>query len=248
MSARNPFREPRPERVPYVTFALCFFSAALCMGWWLTGAHPDTWGHVSPERLWSGDLGGLITTTFLHAPPLQNPFHLIFNLLWMARLGAVAERVLGRLEFAVFCGLASVLSTGSELAFSQAGSIGLSGVVYALFGLAWAARRSVSAFQLVATQDTVNYMVGWFFLCIALTMFGNWNVANVAHGAGLIFGGAVGWLFLSDPIPVRFKAAAAAALALLTVLTVLSVTYLPWSPRWQYWRATAGNTVPLIPE
>jgi membrane associated rhomboid family serine protease len=244
LSAHNPFRNPRPDRVSYVTYFICSLSAALSLAWWATGGHDNTWGHMTPERIWGGDYGGLLTTTFLHANPMENPvfiMHLIFNLLWIVKLGSVAERVLGRLEFAVFCGVAGLVASGAELAMTGNGSVGLSGIVYALFGLAWAGRRTISAFQLVTDQSTVNYMIGWFFLCVFLTYAGSWGVANFAHGGGLLFGGAVGWLFFANPIPVRYKVAASAALAVLATLTVLSVTYLPWSERWQEWHASAGR-------
>ena len=37
-------------------------------------------------------------------------------------------------------------------------------------------------------QGTVQVFIGWFFLCIALTYANVMLVANIAHGAGFLFG------------------------------------------------------------
>ena len=237
MSYRRPFRDGTLNYVPYLTYALAAASAALSVGFWATGMKPGTFGDVPLEKIWGGDWGGLITPTLLHASPLQNPFHLLFNLLWLTRLGPLTERALGRLEFGVFVAFAAILATGPQIAFTSFESVGLSGVVYAIWGLCWAARRSVTAFQLVTTPDTTRYMIGWLILCFVLTAAGTWNVANYAHLGGLLFGVAVGWLFVDRDSAPRYKMAGVVLLALLVTITVLSVTYMPWSARWRVWDA-----------
>ena len=72
------------------------------------------------------------------------------------------------------------------------GGVGLSGVVYGLFGLLWVLSRRDSRFRDAMDRQTVQLMVAWFFLCIVLTITGAWKVANVAHGAGCVASGACG--------------------------------------------------------
>jgi len=114
----------------------------------------------------------------------------------------------------------------------------MSGVVYALLGLTWGARRSLPAFSLIATNDNVRLMLGWIVLTFVLTELGYMRIATGAHVGGLLFGIAVAWLFFEKPLPASRRGAAGVTLALLVLLTILSATYLPWSRRWRVWNAT----------
>ena len=63
------------------------------------------------------------------------------------------------------------------------GGIGLSGVIYGLFGLLWVLSR-YNPDRGAVDPNTDVVFTAWFFLCIVLTYTGSMNVANVAHGAG----------------------------------------------------------------
>ena len=240
MSVRNPFRDPRPSDgggVPYITYAMCAVCVVVSVAFWLTGMRENSWGAVSAERIWGGDYGGLITSTFLHDSPQRNPLHLFFNMLWLVRLGSIIERNMGRLEFGVFCAGAAFTASGVELAVTGNDSIGMSGVVYALFGLMWVSRRTYPAFAQMATSGNARFFIGWLVLCLALTEAHYWDVANFAHIGGLAFGVGVGWLLVEQTAPPRRKAGGAALLAVVVALTACALFYLPWSARWRYWRA-----------
>ena len=219
-----------------MTGITCILCVVLSVGYWLGGTRDNTWGALPAESIWSGGYGGLISTTFLHARLDQNPFHLLFNLLWLGRIGALVERTLGHLEWAVFFLGAAFVASGAELAFFSNDAIGMSGVVYALFGLVWGARRAVPVFGLIATDENVRFFLGWMVLCFVLTLMGMWNIANAAHAGGLLFGLAIAGLFFGKEAPAWKRLAAGAILLVLIGLAVLSVTYLPWSLRWQTWQ------------
>jgi GlpG protein len=239
-----PSGETRPAGAPWLTWLCCALCVVMTAGFHLSGTSREYWGYYPAEAIWDGRYGALITAVFVHGDIL----HLLFNLLWLVRLGDVVERALGHLEWAVFCLAAAFIASGAELAITSNDAIGASGVVYALFGLTWGARRSVPAFALVATDDNVRFMLGWMVLTFVLTTLGLWNIASAAHAGGLLFGLAVAWLFVEKPLPPRRRALAAALLAGLVILAVLSVTWLPWSPRWQVWRGfrqTAPAAAPL---
>jgi len=119
--------------------------------------------------------------------------------------------------------------------FFQTG-IGLSGVVYAMFGYALAARHVEPLYQQIVTKGTIQWLLGWLVLCIVLTLTGTWNVANGAHVAGFLFGYCAGNVFAAQVwvLPSRI------GLALLVVLTVMSAVYMPWSQPWKMRRAISS--------
>jgi hypothetical protein len=68
---------------------------------------------------------------------------------------------------------------------------GMSGVIYGLFGYIWIRGRFDPASGLFLPQTTVTMMIIWFILCAVNVIP---NVANYAHGAGLLLGMAWGYL------------------------------------------------------
>ena len=66
--------------------------------------------------------------------------------------------------------------------------VGLSGIVYGLFGLLWMGRRWHPSMNAVCDPQTSQILLGWFFVCIVLTYANIMPVANIAHGAGFGFG------------------------------------------------------------
>ncbi len=224
----------------YLTALACVLCIALTAGFWLTGRDGPRWGNFPAEVVWGGRYGALLTTTFLHGDIL----HLLFNVLMLQRFGDAVERALGHLEWAVFCIGAGFVASGVELAvFGQTG-IGMSGVVYALFGLCWGARRTVPAFRTVASDDNVRLMLGWIVLTFVLTQMGFLHIANGAHVGGLVFGVTLAGLFVDRNLPAARRALAGAALGAVVVLAVFSVTYLPWNARWRAWKATRPTAAP----
>jgi tetratricopeptide (TPR) repeat protein len=129
----------------------------------------------------------LFTSTLLHGDWL----HLAFNAYWIWHLGRWVENGFGRMWA---LGLGATLAAGSSAAqFAlSGGGIGLSGIVYGLFGFLWVLGRRDPAFRGAVDQSTTQLFVVWFFLCIALTIGGVWNIANVAHGSGAVIGFLVG--------------------------------------------------------
>ncbi len=153
----------------------------------------------------------LLTSALPHA----DYFHLVFNIYWLAHFGKQLEPRLGRLRTA---GLYALLAAGSQAAEYAVfdGGMGLSGVGYGLFGLSWVLSRRHAGMRGAVDQTTALIFVGWFFLCIVLTAVDIWSVANVAHGAGAILGGLVGYAWVAPP-ERRTRHVAAVVLTLLAV-------------------------------
>ncbi len=138
----------------------------------------------------------LLTPMLIHFGIL----HLVFNMLWLYRLGSQIEYIQG---IRVMLGLVVLTQVPGALAqFQLSGPLfgGMSGVVYGLFGFTWMQARYASRGYAVANQDTMLIM-GWFVLC-ATGLVG--HVANAQHALGLVFG-----LLAGTPAYVSFRRSSA---------------------------------------
>ena len=128
-----------------------------------------------------------VTTIFPHGGIL----HIAFNLLWTWQLGCAIEARLGAVKMVGLSLLAALAASGSELLL-QHSPIGLSGLVYAFATFAWARGRHDMRFRGVIDNRTMQFLGGWFLLCIVATGTGMMPVANGAHGGGAIIGFLLG--------------------------------------------------------
>ena len=141
----------------------------------------------SLSEVMRGEVWRLITPIFVHFGLL----HIFFNMLWLNDLGSMIE---GRQSSWHLALLVLGIGVGSNLAqFFVRGAIfgGMSGVIYGLFGYIWIRGRFDPASGLFLPQTTVTMMIIWFILCAVGVIP---NVANYAHGAGLLLGMAWGYL------------------------------------------------------
>jgi len=167
----------------------------------------DTW----PQEPWR-----LFTSCLLHGGWI----HLLFNVIWIFRLGAILEPVLGLVPTIGVYLLLGMTSSGAQWALSG-GGVGLSGIVYGIFGILWVLDRYHPNFRGVVSQETTVLFVVWFFLCIVATEIGAMNIANTAHGVG----GVVGVLIGLTLTPLGMKRAMAwGLLGILTVVIALGAT------------------------
>ncbi len=124
--------------------------------------------------IWSGAYWGLLTSAFVHGAF----WHILFNMWWLKDFGALLEPTMGQIKYLLFILAAAIISSGAELAFNNDTGIGFSGVVYAMFGYALAARHVIPLYQQLVSKQTIVWLLGWLALCIILTVTGVWNVAN----------------------------------------------------------------------
>ena len=153
-------------------------------------------------------------------------------MLWFVRLGTILERTLTPPRYILFLAGAALVGSCAELAVDGETGVGASGVVYAMFGLMWAGRGRYDEWRRTATQDNLKYFLVWGVFCLIGTWMHFLNIANAAHGAGLLFGLALGWLLVAP----RRRPLWAIPLALLGVVCVLSLTWMPWSWAWNWWK------------
>src|ERR1041385_4544101 len=130
--------------------------------------------------------------------PHGGVIHLVFNIYWFWVLGTVLEENFGHFRTALLVIMLAVGSGAFEFAFLQ-GGIGLSGVVYGLLGVVWVLGNHDPRFSDVVDAPPMQIIIGWFFFCIATTVFNIFPVANFAHGAGLVLGLLIGYAHVDTP-------------------------------------------------
>lgn len=186
------------------------------------------WGFYSDSAVYHGAFWALLTGVFVHIEPL----HLLFNLYWAWILGQAFEARFGSLRLLLFILTSAFVSSGLQLASGEMG-IGLSGVGYALFGIAWAGRKRFPEFARVVNDQTVRMFVGWGILCVITTYIGVMKIGNVAHLTGLMFGALVGGLLVWP----NKRWLLAVGLAAMAALSVVPLFWNPLSLAWVSERA-----------
>lgn len=231
-SAADPGPVAPSRGLPGMTAFLIIASAVTSIVAVLTYATGDVddgvWGAPSADEIWRGRWWGLLTSAFVHVEFA----HIALNLFWVWLLGSVLEREIGPVRFGVFMVLAAIVSSAAELAATDDTGIGLSGNVYAIFGVLWVGSRAHPHFAKTVSKELVILLNGWLLLCFPLTWFDLFHVANYAHVGGLLFGMCVGLWF--DP-----KRRSLGRLASVSCLAaaVVPLVWWPWSPIWYGARA-----------
>jgi membrane associated rhomboid family serine protease len=201
-------QSPSPARWMQYPITTCFIALAIV-------GTLRYWGGADIRRFeigsdaWLLEPWRLVTPVFFHVDVI----HLIFNLYWLWLFGTKVEEEFGHGRTLGIYVLLAAGSNTADLALSH-GGIGLSGVNYGLFGMLWVLTSRDFRFRDVVDRQTIQLMVGWFFLCILLTIAGVWKVANVAHGAGCILGAMLGWTIAARNIGPRLLRGATLGVAM----------------------------------
>ncbi|WP_152051185.1 rhomboid family intramembrane serine protease [Tautonia marina] len=146
-----------------------------------------------------GQIWRLVTPTLLHG----NLIHLFFNMYMLVLLGGAVERRRRMGEYVSLLLVAAVLSDMAQFFLPDlftvpsargpnAPFVGMSGVLYALFGYAWMRGKYDPDSGLQLHPQTVILLLAWLVIC-AFNLLG--PIANTAHVAGLIVG--IGFAFAS---------------------------------------------------
>jgi GlpG protein len=125
----------------------------------------------------------LFTAHFLHA----DVFHLVFNLYWTWLFGRLLEPRLGALRFAALAAFVMLGVSLGCIAFDR-GGIGLSGLGYGLWAFLLAGARRSPMLRGLLDRRTHLLFIGWFCVCIVLTLTNIWSISNWGHGLGAALG------------------------------------------------------------
>jgi len=140
------------------------------------------------EEVRAGQVWRLVTPILIHFGWL----HLIFNMFMLRDLGTIIENRLGAVYLAVFVVVVAILSNLAQYSWGGQPTFGgMSGVVYGLFGFWWIRGKYDGAAIWPINPTTVQILLIWYVLCL-IGIIG--SIANLAHTAGLLVGGAWGYL------------------------------------------------------
>ena len=182
----------------------------------------NKWLGILPY-IWAGQVWRPFTSALMHGGLL----HAAFNVYWLAVFGQALEtrfgswRMLGLIVLLAYMSMMPEYVIGSYHRQRPVMIVGLSGVVYGLFGILVVGRRWRSELRMVCDDTTTKILIGWFFLCIVLTQIGFMNVANIAHGAGFLFGVLYG-LVTFDTERRRWWLALSVLLTVLVLSTLIT--------------------------
>ena len=153
-----------------------------------------------------GELWRLATPAFIH----YGVFHILFNMMWLYQFGRMIENRYGALNLGLLVLATAVISNffqctvpiglggiapGLNDGYLLSGLGGMSGVVYGLFGFIWIRSKVDLNSGMFIAQGTVTILLVWLFFCmtpLSTELMGS-NVANWAHGIGLLVGMAAGY-------------------------------------------------------
>jgi GlpG protein len=182
-SAASPLVKPGRPIVTYLVIGVC-----LLVFVWENVDQAGAYLHLVrpiadlPSGWWT-----LFSTTLVHG----SVPHLLFNLAAFLALGQIVELTVGKIRFVLLLLLLAWMASACQLYFERAPGIGLSGVVYGVFGFMLGA-APVNRLFLWFVQKNATMLIGWAVLCVVFTQFKIMNVANAAHFGGLIFGAFCG--------------------------------------------------------
>lgn len=198
-------RIPDMTRPAYWTWAL----VAVCTGLWLLMAvRPQmtegiyqalligTPGEPFLHALQAGEFWRLFTPSLLHASlwddngnlQTMGILHIFFNMTLLRDLGGVIERrESGRKFFGLFVVL-SALPNLVQYHFAGPNFVGMSGVVFGLFGYLWMRGKFDPLYGLRLNPGLITSALIWFALCMLLP-----GIANYVHAAGLALGMTIGY-------------------------------------------------------
>jgi membrane associated rhomboid family serine protease len=180
----------------------------------------ESWLIAFSPKIWDGQLWRLVTSCFLHGDFM----HILFNGLALWQIGPVIEAYLGRWRYVGFCLALAIASLGTQLAISVGAVVGLSGIIFGMFGYLYSLRKTKDFAAAFMTPATVQNMVFFFFLFFALDALGVMRVGHWAHAGG----GAVGWLIGYSSIHRQRKVLIPLTLLLALVLGSLAY-WMPWN-------------------
>jgi GlpG protein len=139
-----------------------------------------------------GEVWRLFTPVLMHASPL----HLVFNMLWVRYLGTLIEVRRGTPRLAILLLVSAAVSNYGQYIWMEriddvAPFMGMSGVVYGLFGYVWMKGIYQPEQRMAVSSGNVNIMLVWLFACMTGVLG---PIANAAHFVGLAVGIVFGLL------------------------------------------------------
>jgi len=137
-----------------------------------------------------GEIWRLVTPIFMHSR--RSFLHILFNMWWLNTLGTLIEVRRGTLRLLGLVLISAVISNLSQYLWMERTDpgkphffLGMSGVVYALFGYIWMKGLYEPEQGMIMHPNNVNIMIFWLFLCMTGVLG---PIGNAAHFMGMVVG------------------------------------------------------------
>lgn len=134
----------------------------------------------------------LFTMTLVHSRTQVT--HIVFNLMAFSVLGRLIETIYGSFRLALLLIALAWVASAAQIEFERGIGIGLSGVVYGIFGFMIGASPN-NPFLWWFVKKNAPMLIGWAVLCVVLTQMHVLAIGNGAHFGGLIYGIVYGLIF-----------------------------------------------------
>lgn len=189
---------------------------------------PELWG---PLELWKGQIWRIPVSVFHHADVL----HLLMNCIALGYLGWLLYGTMRVFRYSLFL-MSAVLISSMPGFLIEEYSVGLSGVVYAIFGVLFVVRQHDERVNRFVPDWLVHVGILMLFFCLILTWSRIAPIANLAHFSGFIYGWLVGSVFYGHKRSRRLRIGFCAAHLLL--IPAIDMTMHPvWKGRYQWYLA-----------
>jgi GlpG protein len=141
----------------------------------------DYWSGIRHGQIWR-----LVTPVFLHG----GLPHLVFNMLCLYALGGQIEVRLGSRLLAVVALASAMAANLGQLSFTGPSFVGMSGVVYGLFGFSWIRMIVAPGDGLRISRETIGILIGWLVLGFVgvLDRALGISIGNESHLFGMVMG------------------------------------------------------------
>ena len=150
----------------------------------------------SNEDILHGEVWRLVTPSFMHSRRFF--LHILFNMWWLNALGTLIEIRRGTLRLLGLVLITAVISNLSQYLWMERTDpgkphwfLGMSGVVYGLFGYIWMKGLYEPEQGMFMHPNNVNIMILWLVLCMTGVLG---PIGNAAHFMGMVAGMTLGVL------------------------------------------------------
>lgn len=192
-------------------------------------------GAADEVSLWGGAWWRVLTTAFHHGGFI----HLLCNMLTLGLFGRLLEFRLGSFHYLLFCIAGLAVSSLAQSFWSD--GVGLSGLLYAQFGLIWIWRKSDEWWRDQVHDQIIQGGFIWFFACFVLDAMKILPIGNIAHAAGLAYGYCVGtFRFGSPKVKLWWPAFLSAHIFLVPGFYFLM--HPEWNGRYHWWQGDQATS------
>lgn len=171
---------------PSVTTAFCVICAVIYIADIITGYSLTTLGMKDNSMVINnGDIYRLFTCTLLHG----GLFHLLSNIFFIRLYGSYAEFYYGHKKMAMIIAASGLTGSIFSLAFTEARSVGASGIAFGLVGAVLAARYAMTPEERKTMTKNCVYLI---VVNLLLGLISG-SIDNAAHVGGFLGGLAIGY-------------------------------------------------------